>query len=113
MDIKKQIIHENNIMIARFMNGEIKSDGIVSKNPDEAPMDVVGYNSYGFLLYDDSWEWLMPVIEKLETTIPNSSLVLYNNIAQWDVDEFIGETKLDAAYKAVSFVITSLNSELN
>jgi hypothetical protein len=100
-------------MIARFMGGIINSSGIIEKNPDKAPMDVVGYNAFGFLLYDDSWEWIMPVVEKIEMSDPDNSFLIYNNFSQYNNDEFVGTDKLNATYKGVIAVIHSIYSNLN
>ena len=113
MKIENQIVYENNIMIAKFMGGEIDENGIIVKEPTHAGFACEGYNAFGFLLYDDSWEWLMPVIEKIELLHPDNSIIIYNNFAQINGDEFIGETKLDAAYKAVVYFLTSYYSQTN
>jgi len=55
----------NNIMIAEFMGGVIKSD-------NEIWLPIHGICDLGksgkILKYETSWDWLMPVVEKIETT---------------------------------------------
>ena len=104
-ETKQQIIYENNILIARFMGGEIDSNGIIQKSPKRAGFFCEGYNANGFLLYDDSWEWIMPVVEKIEKDFPEYTIVIYEKITQIGEDDFIGETKLESVYKAVSYFV--------
>jgi len=113
MNIKNQIINENNIMIARFMNGIIDSYGIIQKTPEDAGFDCEGYNAFGFLLYDDSWDWIMPVVEKIETIEPNMEFTITGKIVYYNNQEFIGESKLNSIYKAVVYAIETFTSNLN
>jgi hypothetical protein len=113
MDVENQIIKENNIMIARFMNGIIDSDGIIQKTPDEAGFDCKGYNAFGFLLYDVSWDWIIPVVEKIEMLEPDIEFTITGEIVYYNNQEFIGKGKLNAIYKAVIAAIHLFSSKLN
>lgn len=74
------------------------------------------------LKYHTSWDWLMPVVEKIEKDYCNIiELVIYSSsccIDKWNphtgkYDSFIHETgnKRDAVYKAVYQFITWLNQQ--
>lgn len=53
-------MNENNILIAKFMD----------RNPPK--------ENYGLLWYHESWNWLMPVVEKIES-------LTFGNTTQFDV----------------------------
>jgi hypothetical protein len=59
-------IEANNKLIAEFMNGNVKKGGIVDINPNFAPSNIEGYNITNSR-YNSSWDWLMPVVEKIES----------------------------------------------
>jgi hypothetical protein len=60
---------ENNKLIAEFMGLETQrmdTDGyhVLYENP------ITGdYEGEGHLDYDESWDWLMPVVKKIEQTV--------------------------------------------
>ena len=111
--IKQQIIYENNIYILRYMGGDVNSDGIVIKDGEDMPFPTTGYRANGFLLYDCDYEWIMPVVEKMERENPDINFVIYDRIVQMNGEEFIGETKLEAIYKAACYFIYDYFQTLN
>jgi hypothetical protein len=98
----------DNELIAEFMGGHKQVVGEAGFRAYERGR-VLWWNVFpdceGPLLYlefDDSWDWLMPVVEKIEldfggfVIIHNSKCVINpNNIV------IIGASKLEAVYKAV------------
>lgn len=113
---------ENNL-IADFMGWKLQDNpterwygsyrepnGILHKNTDKEP-----------LLFHTSWDWLMPVVEKIEcTTIDNNDNS--DNFFNVMIEVFecninggniciceSGNTKLEATYKAVVEFINQLN----
>lgn len=62
----------NNILIAEFMGGKVKSESILNIKDNEIFIPFHGVcdlgNSGKGLKYHNSWDWLMPVVEKIETT---------------------------------------------
>ena len=103
-----------NKLIAKFMGGEFKEDlpytwtdsGWV-KTPANDNKTIA--QDYDFK-YHNSWEWIMPVVEKIELLTGNFRIV--NNIAIIDGNDedgaikdfdekIIGEDKFEATYKMV------------
>lgn len=106
-------ILKNNILIAEFMNARFKTDGVYQFKVNEQEWAAQG------LKYDWSWDWLMPVLEKIEQDRAVS--FTYNN---WNNDghyqiyihycfdmkenrerkliiEKVGNDKLNLVYEAV------------
>ena len=102
-ETKQQIIYENNIYILRYMGGDVNSNGIVIKDGKDMPFPTTGYHANGFLLYDDDWNWLMPVLNIiLNLEIVQENIKLYYQIIDGIPDikktyekivEFIKENK--------------------
>ena len=60
------------------------------------------------LQYHDSWDWLMPVVEKIETILHDDSTVHieYNrcwidHYEAWAIIDVVHNSRLEAVYKAV------------
>lgn len=113
---------ENNKLIAEFMGWDIVEKytrmfgyggGYVSKGHEDADLKVSLYkNTKGSLFhkrdlkFNISWDWLMPVVEKIESTQPEGYNTLIEGANCWIETEPIsfegmGKTKLEATYKAV------------
>jgi hypothetical protein len=132
-----------NEVIARFMGGEVKDDYTLSNYtkigiPDWAfrihNFDVIKVGGYE---YHTSWDWLMPVIEKIETPQfdEKGQFIFRSNadvgihykacVVEYVPDEESGdtteevkiqtqsETKLEAVYKAVYQFIQWYNQNKN
>jgi hypothetical protein len=89
---------EKNKIIALFM-GDINSlDAKVSFNKN-CTVDELQYHK--------SWDWLMPVVEKIEQTNDGCTLVIIedercyiDNQKGFEIDS-VGHTKIEAVYNAV------------
>jgi hypothetical protein len=89
---------EENKIIALFM-GDINSlDAKVSFNKN-CTVDELQYHK--------SWDWLMPVVEKIEQTNDGCTLVIIedercyiDNQKGFEIDS-VGHTKIEAVYNAV------------
>jgi len=111
MDITKQ-----NKAIALFMGADYTKQSIPEWAFVKKDFDTVSYGAYE---YATSWDWLMPVIEKIETmqafddggdehafVRTFSGCMFRFNGCQL----FIGNTKIEAAYDAVvDFVKSNTN----
>ncbi len=68
MNSEEQIISGNRL-IARFMGGvfykTVANEHCFKIAPNRMPIETTQIFVEGYLKYDKSWEWLMPVIEKI------------------------------------------------
>lgn len=106
----KEEVQSNNKLIAEFM-GAIPNP----KSPKTGCALLVRNNKkpyhyfYADLKYHKSWDWLMPVIEKIEHDLPDDSIITIEykdciipvNEGEFDIQVLGEETKLLAVYKAV------------
>ena len=110
--MNKQQIMKDNKLIAEFM-------GVVFHDDDNQYYSSDGLYIGTTLQYDTSWEWLMPVVEKIECTKTDdedNSDSFFNvmievfecNINGRDICICEnGNTKLEATYRAVVEFITN------
>lgn len=108
---------ESNKLIAEFMGATFFKDGSYDEYPKEMKGEVWGDQIDNFLKYHTSWDWLMPVVEKIEGLPPVPDKDKYEvNIdgCYCEIGAFFiqvtGETKLQATYAAVVGFITWYNS---
>ena len=101
---------KENKLIAEFLGWELQDNpterwygsyreqnGILHKNTDKEP-----------LLFHTSWDWLMPVVEKIKRTDLSREMVMQG------MDELIDafDTDIETTYNAVVEFIKQLNKEL-
>ncbi len=100
---------EDNRLIAKFMGFVIK-DGIIQHDPQfHSNGNKEGYRADGFLNFHKSWDWLMPVVEKIEALNNAWEIDIYRNNCEifmapvFNIDDvtFTSKTKLEATYKAI------------
>lgn len=107
-DRKEKAIIEGNRLIAEFMGASFDDLGNVSF---VMPADGIGLAGCGqhAIKYHSSWDWLMPVVEKIEKlgygfVIIGEQTEIYTN---YDGQLFVedGETKIESVWKVViSFI---------
>jgi len=105
-------IIEGNTLIAEFMGGKVVDSIFICNESTEtyAEKFLHRYN-IALALYDSSWDWLMPVVEKINdlgfrTEIHNNSTLIFHDVK---LDEIInppygyGEQDkwIDITWKAV------------
>lgn len=116
---------ENNKLIAEFMGSKYinipytDNDGNIqdfwhwSKPENGWPVNIYGgmEMSTAFMIenwfYHSSWDWLMPVVDKIESL--GNQIAVFNKAAAISncknlnlfSDSFKGETKIEATYKAI------------
>ncbi len=103
-------MEDTNRLIAEFMGmqdtdlGWYDSEDVMS----EYACQMVGGNTFEVLQYDRSWDWLMPVVEKIEDV--GSAEVVMNNeectisaviVGNEYHHESIGKSRIDAVYQSV------------
>lgn len=117
-----QII-EGNKLIAEFMGGKLTNDinlrGMpIYEFPSPVPNELnnAGWRNKtktGYIHYDISWDWLMPVVEKIcEVCKPNSKEHFWWNNSNYS-DIRIFREPLDITYKTVIEFIKWYNLTLN
>lgn len=124
--VKQMTTTEGNKLIAEFMGG------IPAKHP--FGMGNMGYKfpviigaggtvggdwfSYDALKFHTSWDWLMPVVEKIESMNDGNVTIYYKRceiLYEYDEDTGVynygykGKTKIDAVYGAVTHFIQWYN----
>lgn len=57
---------EKNVLIAEFMGATIDEDGNVNFIEPADGIGLVGIGKHA-MRYDNSWDWLMPVVEKIQS----------------------------------------------
>lgn len=119
----------DNELIAEFMGGRkqiIGDDQLHGYSPGtilwHGLFDEHGHTTY--LSFDDDWEWLMPVVEKIETMYDTG--IFYDGHRQPDVHNIriyakrggsetivvsYGTSKIETTYKAVVEFIKWYNSQ--
>jgi hypothetical protein len=102
-------LEEKNRMIAEFMGATITDIKGIQK-PIYYP--IMGKSVFvNKLKYHTSWDWLMPVVEKIEQTNDGCTLVIIederchiDNQKEFHIDS-VGHTKIEAVHNAaVAFI---------
>ena len=124
MRVQNESLIENTRLIAEFMGAKLEETGFYVYTPKDAPTKHSCYRwSLDEMQYFERWDWLMPVIEKIETLCAYDTFdieeeletsfvrTFSKNIFRFNGSPlFQGKTKLEAAYKAVNDYITSMNT---
>ena len=79
--MKQEEIIEGNKLIAKFM-GHSQDDHLYGMVIDDK------YYTYTLMKYHSSWDWLMPVVEKINNIGSKSSVVLMGSLGQYRVQLF-------------------------
>lgn len=93
---------EGNKLIAEFMGGKLKHYNLSNEPYYQMPNKQQWMPER--LIYYSSWDWLMPVVEKIEKLglkceIGIASCVIYS--AKYNVEKVYAETKIKATWLAV------------
>ena len=96
-----------NEKIAKFIGVDIDySDVIYKDSKSELKHLINNRNKSDGLLFDSNWEWIMEVVEKIESFGGDENeFDIFGNCVQLGDKEFIGKTKIEATYKAVCWWI--------
>jgi hypothetical protein len=124
-DKKMEIIKQNNRMIAEFMGAKYDKDTSFPIHPNDLWLPMHGVCNFtstngNCLRYHSSWDWLMPVVEKIESlskenetysfSITKFSVrVLYRGSRVVDLP--IDNTKFESTYQAVIQFIELYNKQ--
>jgi hypothetical protein len=114
---KKQIL-EGNKLIAEFMGGKQKPIRYSLVHKPEIFYETGIKRPFGGckmtadeLIYHSSWDWLMPVVGKIESIHDGVSIcaesceIFSFNVKHYDNKFFVEKSKIEATYKAViSFI---------
>jgi hypothetical protein len=111
--MKTEEIVEGNKLIAEFMGYTPYSDGWITI-PHETFDTVVDSEIVYQLRFHTSWDWLMPVVEKIESLQPEGFNTLIEGGCCWieypEISfEGIEHTKIEATWSAVCEFITWYN----
>jgi len=113
--MKEQEILENNKLIDQFMTSrtpiEFEEGLYMGRLRGSSPKYYNYYDTIAIkdLQYHTSWDWLMPVVEKIEAMGWDTDICFNSNLhaciitkkgEEWGID-IIDDTKLSATYQAV------------
>ena len=101
-------IHEGNLLIARFITDE----------PEVLEHDLKKAGTLESMAYHNDWNWIMPVVEKIENCFDgcvnveiNGENCLIHNIEPQFKRFVAGKTKIQAIWLAVVEFITWYNKQ--
>lgn len=127
--VNMKTIKENNRIIAEFMGAKYNKDTSFPMRHDELWLPIHGVcNFIGTngkrLRYDSSWDWLMSVVEKIESIIfdddtsfnvtigSTNYCVIQDSIGEvYESIEDYGNSKLETVYKTVVQFIKWYNKQ--
>ena len=99
---------EKNILIAEFMGDDFMQNVIV-------PMLAHHYPSPEEMRFSDSWEWLMPVVEKIENHVALDATItieLDNCSAIYGIDQKFhaaSYSKIESTFEVVVYILKWYN----
>lgn len=114
-------ISEGNIMIAEFIGVDLNFSDKVYKQSKSTLKDIIDnrYKTNG-LLFNESWDWLMPVVAKIESLKVTFSIIgMFSQVIVWEGSEIVfAKTygglevpKIEAVYLCVVAFIDWVNSK--
>jgi len=101
---------ENNKLIAEFMGLTHCSEGWITM-PYEKREGVIAVEICKELKYDESWDWLMPVVGKIYETSGFFSVNGINGELALAMRDGLAEADMDEVYQAVVNFIESHNKK--
>ena len=116
---------EGNKLIAEFMGGKYDKDTTFKIQSDEIWLPIHGIVNCAtiesgkgrIIQYHTSWDWLMPVVEKIENFNDGCTLCIIederchiNTQTNFEVDS-VGYTKIEAVYNAIIEFIKWYNQQ--
>jgi len=99
---------EDNELIAEFMGGKYDKDTSFPIHPDDIWLPFHGIVRKEYLNYNKSWDWLMPVVEKI---VPPVGWPIDGIKYQTNVMNQLQYAKIEATYKAVVEFIKWYNQQ--
>ena len=123
--MENQTILEGNKLIAEFMGGKYDKDTNFPIHPNDIWLPTHGIVNCAtiesgngrIIQYHTSWDWLMPVVEKIENFNDGCTLCIIederchiNTQTNFEVDS-VGYTKIEAVYNAIIEFIKWYNKQ--
>lgn len=117
---------ENNKLIVEFMGGSCKkheNGHVYYTLPNHPTIDISPYHVMDDnVFYHSSWDWLMPVVEKIQAceilTMQGFNVIIYNRVTEikcrWSgklIALMQDNTKIESVYTAVVEFITWYNKQ--
>lgn len=124
-DVRPNII-ESNRLIADFMGLKPTKFG-TNYQWSDSPHFFVNHDTHekvmesiaNYSKYDTSWDWLIPVVEKIESISGQfwigkySTSVTSENVRDWEISSGKGLTKIQSVYVCAVRFITWYNEQTN
>jgi len=108
-------VQESNKLIAEFMGNHTIGSTNDLYDPQQHNFPVEHTCSVDDIMYSTSWDWLMPVVEKIEDTwdfsvhIEDFCCTIFTRSVEFSFES--PESKIDATYKAVVELIQWYNEQ--
>jgi hypothetical protein len=120
--MNKEIL-EGNKLIAEFMGGEYTeypNNVFAGEHGYRFPLNIDGTDWWNknALKFDTSWDWLMPVVEKIEglgyqVAMSPHQCQIFDSKNEFIIDADFKNTRLENTYDAVVALIEMLNKTPN
>ena len=106
----RTIVMKENKIIAEFMSGDFKVNAHYGINIDFLKDNITAKQLENDLRYDKSWDWLMPVVDKIKILVmEDDSDELYNS-EEWDnITHTLVQIEIKSVYQAVVEFINEYN----
>jgi hypothetical protein len=94
--------------IAKFIGVDAEYSPTIYKDSKSPLRHILNNrNKSEGLLFDSDWNWLMVVVEKIESLgYDENEFDIFGNCVQLGNEEFVGKSKIEATYKAVCWWIS-------
>ncbi len=127
MEQEKRASLHADVMLRRALDLRAKNNVLIAEFMGVKSYEASGYTNFVYsedshrtevdLAYHDSWDWLMPVVEKIDEVSDENTLfkVEHNRAFVEDIENYhifidvIASSRLEATYKAVVEFINQLN----
>jgi hypothetical protein len=109
----KELITESNKLVALFMGGIFHLSNNVNFPKGTWRINGVGHCAEKGLLYNTSWDWLMPAIQKFDRLYQNEVFVHYGIYQSYcdDIDDAVTQYEILPAFEALVSAITWYNKK--
>lgn len=114
MALTKEEIREGEKVISEFMGYETCTDPDHADDKCYQVPYAKGYHRLHQMQHHASWDWLMPVVEKIEAIDHYSKVKIENNFCEINGEDelsAVADNKIESVWNAVILFIKQYNSQ--